>query len=213
MTDEFLRSILDPSTTAVLTMELQEGVVGSAVALPALAEEVRRTGTLENVRRLCASARDAGARVVHCTIERRSDGAGGAMNCRLLAATARSARQRGGDGLAAGAPGTALVDGLHDDRDIVVSRIHGLTPFTSTSLDQVLRNLGVRTVIATGVSLNIGVLGMVLSAVDLGYQVVVPRDAVVGIPRDYADAVVENTLSLLATVVPTDDVVAAWRPG
>ena len=42
------------------------------------------------------------------------------------------------------------------------------------------------TVVAIGVSLNVGVLGLVLSAVDLGYQVVVPTDAVAGVPEAYA---------------------------
>ena len=41
----------------------------------------------------------------------------------------------------------------------MVSRLHGMTPFTSTSLDQILRNLGIRTVVATGVSVNLGVIG------------------------------------------------------
>ena len=42
--------------------------------------------------------------------------------------------------------------------------------------------MGVTTVIATGVSLNVGILGLCLSAADLGYRVVVPTDAVVGVP-------------------------------
>jgi biuret amidohydrolase len=50
----------------------------------------------------------------------------------------------------------------------------------------------------------------VMDAVNLGYQVVLVRDAVAGVPPSYADAVIENTLSLLATVVMTDDVVASW---
>jgi nicotinamidase-related amidase len=64
--------------------------------------------------------------------------------------------------------------------------------------------------VAVGNSINIGILGLVLAAVDLGYQVVVPSDAVVGVPVEYGESVMENTISLLATVVPTDDVVDAW---
>jgi nicotinamidase-related amidase len=85
-----------------------------------------------------------------------------------------------------------------------------MTPFTSTSLDQILRNLGVTTVVATGNSVNIGVLGLVMVAVDLGYQVVVVRDAVAGVPKAYADAVLDNTIALLATIVTTDELLAAW---
>ena len=85
-----------------------------------------------------------------------------------------------------------------------------MTPFTSTSLDQILRNLGIRTVIATGVSVNLGVTGMVLSALDLGYQVVIPRDAVAGVPREYADAVLDNSLSLVSTLTTSDEILEAW---
>ncbi|CAO5177345.1 hypothetical protein FAIPA1_30286 [Frankia sp. AiPs1] len=52
----------------------------------------------------------------------------------------------------------------------------------------VLRNLGVTTIVATGVSVNIAIPNLVMDAVNRGYQVVVPRDAVAGIPADYADA-------------------------
>ena len=41
------------------------------------------------------------------------------------------------------------------------------------------------TVVATGVSVNVGIMGLCLSAVDLGYQVVLVRDAVAGVPAEY----------------------------
>ena len=49
-----------------------------------------------------------------------------------------------------------------------------------------------------------------MSAVDLGYNVIIVRDGVCGVPREYADAVLENSLSLLATIVTADEVIAAW---
>jgi nicotinamidase-related amidase len=50
-----------------------------------------------------------------------------------------------------------------------------------------------------------------MDAVNLGYRFVLPRDAVAGIPREYSDAVIDNTLSLLCTIVATDDVLAVWE--
>ncbi len=32
-----------------------------------------------------------------------------------------------------------------------------------------------------------------------------------GIPTDYANAIIDNTLSLLATIVTTDDLLDAWK--
>jgi nicotinamidase-related amidase len=97
-----------------------------------------------------------------------------------------------------------------EPEDLVLTRSHGLNPMAGTDLDAVLRNLGVRTIVATGVSVNIAVTNLVMDAVNLGYQVVVPRDAVAGVPLSYADAVLDNTVALLAELVTTDDVVAAW---
>ena len=80
-----------------------------------------------------------------------------------------------------------------------------------TDLDPVLRNLGVTTIVGVGVSVNVAIPSMTMDAVNAAYQVVLPRDAIAGIPRDYADAVIDNTLSLLATVTTTDDVLAVWE--
>ncbi len=166
--DERLRAILEPSTTAVLTMELQNGVVGEGALFGALVEELQRAGTLDTAKRLCAGAREAGARVVHRTVVARPDGAGSSENCKIFAMSAKRRREQGSTPTDLGTPGVELIEGLEDSRDIVVPRLHGMTPFTSTSLDQILRNLGVRTVVTSGVSLYLGVFGMALTAVDLG---------------------------------------------
>jgi nicotinamidase-related amidase len=97
------------------------------------------------------------------------------------------------------------------DTDLVMGRVHGLSPMTSTSLDPVLRNLGVTTIVATGVSVNVAILGFAFEAVNLGYQFVLPRDAVAGVDEAYVDAVFARTLSLLATVTTTSDVCHAWE--
>lgn len=208
--EERLRSVLDPSTTAVLTMELQNGVVGEGAMFGALVDELARAGTLETARRLCGGARDAGVRVVHCTVVARPDGAGSTTNCKIFAMSAKQRREHGSTPTDVGSPGAELIEGLEDPRDIVVPRMHGMTPFTSTALDQILRNLGVRTVVASGVSVNLGVFGMALTALDLGYQVVIPTDAVAGVPREYADAVLEHSLSLIATLTTTDELLGLW---
>jgi nicotinamidase-related amidase len=79
-----------------------------------------------------------------------------------------------------------------------------------TDLDPLLRNLGAHTIVGVGVSVNVGMTNLVMDAVNAGYSFVLPRDAVAGIPADYADAIIDNTLSLLATIVSTDDVIDAW---
>jgi nicotinamidase-related amidase len=98
-----------------------------------------------------------------------------------------------------------------DPRDLVLARFHGLGPMTGTQLDSILRNLGATTIVGVGVSVNVGMTNLALDAVNRGYQMVMPRDAVAGVPAEYANAVIDNTLSLIATITTTDDVLAAWR--
>jgi nicotinamidase-related amidase len=202
-----LRTLTTPATTAVITMELQRGVTGDLAAMAELAEEVRTAGVIDNVARLCRAARGAGAKVVHCTAVFRPDRLGSKVNSRIAAASLKLNQGR----LDIGQPGAEVMPEIGPEPgDIEISRTHGMTPFTSTSLDQVLRNMGITTVVATGNSINVGVLGLVLTAIDLGYQVVVPRDAVAGVPKAYADAVLEHTIAMLATVCTTDDLMAVW---
>lgn len=206
-----LRGLITSGHAAVLTMELQEGVVGSQALMQTLVEEVDALGVRDVAARLCRAARQHGVPVVHCVAENRSDGLGGSDNCAVFALNNRLRRETGSTPIDIGTPGAALIAELGPEpADVVVSRLHGLTPFTQTSLDQILRNLKVDTIIVTGVSINIGILGTVISAVDLGYNVVLVRDGVCGVPRHYAEAVLEHTMALLATVVHSEDVIAAW---
>ncbi len=201
-----LAALAAPSKTAVLTMEIQRGVVGDLTAFPQLAEAADRAGVVPNTARVLRAARSLGVGVVHCTAEFRADRAGSTVNCQLIAAMVRNP-----DHLLVGTPPTELIAELGPEpSDLVCARLHGVSPFSGTSLDTWLRSLGVETVVATGVSVNLGVLGLVIEACNLGYQVVVPRDTVAGIPADYADAVLDNTFPLITTLTTTDELLAAW---
>lgn len=192
---------------AVLTSELQRGVMGDLASLPELANECTAAGVVANTGRLLDAARRAGLAVVHCTVEVRADRAGTVLNTPLHSALLRRAGH-----LLAGTPATEIVPELGPEPgDLVCSRVHGVSPFTGTSLDATLRNLGVRVLVVTGVSVNLALLGLCIEAVNLGYQVALPTDAVAGVPADYAALVVRNTLSLVATLTTVDDVVAAIR--
>ena len=202
-----LAEMVAPGHTAMLTMEMQRGIIGDLAVIPDLAAEVANQSVIANAARLAAAAREAGVRVVHCTAEFRADRAGSIANAPMLAVMTRSPGH-----LEVGSPATEVVGelGPHPS-DIVSSRRHGISPFTGTDLDAILRNLGVGTVVATGVSLNLGIPGLAIEAVNLGYHVAVVTDAVAGVPREYGRAVMDNTLALLATRVTVDALIAAWK--
>ena len=199
-------ALVDPAHTAVVTSECQNSVIGIVSLLPDLASAAAAT-VIPNGARVCAAAREAGVSIVHCVAGRRSDNRGGNTNARLFSALLKSPVQN--------LLGTPAVDVIEEfgvvDSDLVLSRIHGLNPMAGTDLDPVLRNLGVTTLVVIGVSVNVAITNLVMNAVNLGYQVVLVRDAVCGVPPSYADAVIDNTLSLLAPVVPPAGLLATWR--
>jgi nicotinamidase-related amidase len=202
------RELVDPAWTALVVSECQRDVVGDLSNLPALAEAA--SAAVGNVARLAASARRSRVQVIHATALVRNDGRGSNVNTRLSAGLKRRVAERGG-GLAEATQAAEVVPEIGVERaDIVLTRLHGMSPMHDTGLDPVLRNLGITTIVAVGVSLNIAVPNLVMDAVNRGYIVCVPTDAVAGTPAEYGAAVLEHTIGYLAYLTTTDNLVACW---
>ncbi|MFI5911001.1 isochorismatase family protein [Dactylosporangium sp. NPDC051541] len=199
--------LVRPADTAVLTMELQRGIVGPESLVPDLGDQLRAAGGIDAVARLLKAARAAGVAVVHATVAHRPGGRPAGANAPIL----RRAEAVPGANLHIGSVSAQVLAELGPEPgDVVVERHHGVTPFTATELDATLRGLGIRTVVLVGVSLNMGILGASVEAIGLGYNVVVPADAVAGSPPDYAADVLRYSLRHLAWLSTVDEVVAAW---
>lgn len=206
---ELLAEQLDPATTVLMTVECQQGVVGADSALPELAKQARESGVLHNVARLVAGAHRAGVQVLHAVAERRPDGRGASRNARLFRAAERLPVQQ-----YSGSRAVRIAEPIEvADEDIVVRRLHGLSPVSGTDVDPLLRNLGCRTLIVTGVSANVAIPNAVFDTVNLGYTAVVAADAIAGVPADYTPAMIRHTLALVATVTTTDDILGCLTPG
>jgi nicotinamidase-related amidase len=201
-----LRELVRPSTTVLLTQECQRGVVGPDSMIPALADAARTSGALANVTRLVHAARAANVGVLHALAARRRDGRGANTNARLFVSVAREPNLQWLDSDAV----LPLEEFGPDDSDLTSTRLHGLSPIFGQDVDGLLRNLGCRTLIIVGVSTNVAIPNAVFDAVNLGYQVVLPVDAVAGVPVGYSDTIIRNSLSLVATTTSTDEVLACW---
>jgi len=189
-----------------VTMELQRGVVGDLSSFPEVAEAIDRGKVIDHAARLVAAARHSGVPVVHCTAGFRADRLGSSATAPLISAMLRRPEH-----LLEGTPAVEIVPELGPEPgDLVSHRRHGVSPFTGTSLDATLRALGTATVVACGVSLNLGIIGLAVEAVNAGYRVVVATDAVAGVPADYAEAVLRHTLALVATLATVDEIIAAF---
>ncbi|GAA3196004.1 cysteine hydrolase [Actinocorallia longicatena] len=201
-----LAELAHPRHTAVLVMEMQRGVVGDLAKFPELSRICAERGVVPNTARTLDAARSAGVRVLQCTAAFRADRAGSHTgNAPFIKGLLRDPAH-----MLEGTGAIEVLPELSDPGDLESRRFHGFSPFTGTAVDQTLRSLDVRTVVAVGVSLNLGIPGLCLEAVNLGYRVVVVTDAVAGIPAEYGDAVMKNTISLLAARVTADELVKAW---
>jgi biuret amidohydrolase len=199
--------LVAPAHTAVVTCEMQRGVIGDLAAMRELADECDAIGMIDTSAALVRDARAAGVRVVHATVALRGDRAGLSINNPMMAFVIKNPDQ-----VREGTPFAELIPELGPEpEDIECRRIHGLTPFTGTELDSILRNLGVRTIVPVGVSVNEALLGLCISAADLGYRIALPTDAIAGIPRSYAQDVIKHSLAFLSNVTTTTDIRAAWK--
>ena len=201
------RTLVDPAHTALVTQECQGAVIGADPALPQLAE-IAQPGD-DPQRRPPRRGRPgrAGCPVVHCVAMRRADGQGSNHNARLFIGMLKNGVPL--------LPGTEAVEVIPEigvePSDVVLSRLHGLGPMGGTDLDPVLRNLGVTTIVGVGVSVNVGMLDFAMDAVNAGYQFVMPRDAVAGVPEDVRRGRARQ--HAVAAGHPADHRPGARRPG
>jgi biuret amidohydrolase len=188
----------DPESTALLINEVQPDTVRTfGDCLPAIV-------------RLADAARAAGVQVMHCVKVVRRDALARNRNIPMYR---RNDRPRPSDAV----PDAAPVDGSvpapelgPDPRDIVMTRIHGMGSATDSGVVPVLLNLGIRNVVLTGVSVNIGILSVAMDLMNYAFEVVIPRDAIAGTPPEYVDMVVQYTLKNIATMTTTDAVIDVW---
>ena len=201
-----IRPLVEPATTALLINEVQPSTVqgDSPLALSA----ARR---LPAMVALADAARAAGVQVVHCVKVFRRDALARNRNTPLY-------RRRGVapspevEPDSRPVPGSIVAPELGpDERDLVMTRLHGMGAVTDTGVVPVLRNLGVTSVVVVGVSLNVGVPNTAMDLMNQGFEVVIPRDAVAGTPDDYGEQVIEHTLKVIATVTTAASLLDAWR--
>jgi nicotinamidase-related amidase len=193
-----------PATTAVVALEVQRNLLDPELSMiPGIARHAEQIGLVDRLAGLYAEARRVGAQVVYISDDRRADGLGAPSN--LMIARAVKGNQEWfvhGD----------VVDALKPEpADIVIGRALGMTGFFTTPLDAYLRNLGITTVILTGVSANIAVNGTSIEAMNLGYRVVVPGDGIAGDPPEYVEQLLRYTIRNLAIVTTVDQILAHWN--
>ena len=178
----------DPRTTALILIDLQQGIVAGDKG-PHSAEAVVAAG-----KTLADRFRAAGAPVVLVHVGFTPD-------------TMPSQRVDRPSLPAGGTPSefSVLVDGLQQDGDSVVLKRHW-GAFTGTDLDLRLRRRGVKTVVIAGIATNFGVESTARTAWELSYDVVIVEDACTSRSAALHDFAIRHILPQIARVVTVADV-------
>jgi nicotinamidase-related amidase len=198
-----VRGLENPQHAALITIECQNGPTNPAFSgRPGLAQQCEERGIIKKIAVLAAAFRARSLPVFHGTLAHRDDWAGSNINSPLLGSNRKKHKMlRGGPDVE-----------LHPDlgaqpTDFVLERIHGVTAFYGTPLDQMLRNCGVKTVVLTGVSTNLGIPGAAIEAVNRGYSVVIPEDCTAGVWPEAHEFVISQFLPPLGAVTTSEDVI------
>jgi nicotinamidase-related amidase len=182
---------LDPKTTALVLIDLQNGIVGMNLA-PRSGADVLAAGI-----DLAQRTRAAGGAVVLVRVGFAPDFAD------ALAQPVDQPMQRPAGGLPAGWGN--LVNGLAQPGDIhIVKRQWGA--FHGTELDLQLRRRGITTIVLGGIATNFGVESTARQAWEHGYAVVLAEDACASVAAEMHDMSVGRIMPRIARVVPRADI-------
>lgn len=196
---------IDPRTTALLVVDLQNDTVGEQGAFadsgaPAFARE---HGVIENVMRLVEACRAAELQVIHVWHVDEPGHRDSTRNADLFRGIAAA------DALVRGTWGVQPVPGLEPhDRDIVVEK-QRMSSFNCTTLDTKLRGLGATTVIVCGAWTNWAIEHTCRDAADHGYETIVVTDGTATISEEFQRAALDYALTTVATRATVDEVIAA----
>ena len=166
---------MDPATTALVLIEFQNDFTSEGGALHgAVQGSMQATGMLEHAQDAVATARAAGAVIIHSPIQF-------APGYHEITSHPYGILKGVVDSTAfvKGTWGAAIVADLEPAADdIVLEGKRGLDAFASTNLDFILRSKGIRTVVLGGFLTNCCVESTMRSAYERGYEVVTLVDCV-----------------------------------
>jgi len=152
---------LDPSTTALILIDLQNGIVSLPLA------PYEGTVVVERCKPLAARFREAGALIVQVNVSFSKDFADAPPSNVDAAAHGPSPDQL--------EHWSTHVDGVLQPGDLLITK-RQWGAFTGTGLDQQLRRRGIRTIVLAGIATNIGVESTARHAWELGYDLITVED-------------------------------------
>ena len=183
---------LDPKTTALILIDLQNGIVAMPVK-PHSGPEV-----VERASKLAAAFRAAGGTVVYVRVD---------MSDMLHLPVDAQMRDPNAPPPPAIASQLTPDSGYQEGDVFITKRQWGA--FYDTGLDQQLRRRGIRTIVIGGIATNIGVESTARAAFDMGYALVFVEDAMSTISAEAHEFSIKGIFPRMGRVRSMDEVVAA----
>ena len=119
-----IKDLADPDKAAILTMEVQRGVVGDLAAIPLLAEVLVAQGMPKRLGGLVERARAVGVPIVHCRAAFRRDRKGSFKNVPMVNHLLKNP-----DHIVLGSPEADVIPELGpEESDLDSVRLHGMSP-------------------------------------------------------------------------------------
>lgn len=190
--------MLDPRRCAFLAMDFQHDIL-------AVTPQYREKHLLETVTRVLDAARHTSATIVHITVSFRDDYADAPAHSPLFQAE----KARGV--MKVGSPGAAICEELTPQTGDLVINKHGVDPFNSTHLANVLRARDVETLVLMGVWTNYVVEATARTGADSGYRIIVVTNGCASDTEDHHQFFITEILPMLGTAATASDVIAALR--
>jgi nicotinamidase-related amidase len=196
---------LDPERAALLVVELQndmvhESKIGEKGLGAGLAEAVHRRGVLPRVAKLLAAARARGVPIFYINVENKP----GFPRPRARIFDVASRR---GPVLVEGTWGAETHAAVKPEpADFVMRRTCSMDGSHGSGLYAILAQLRREQLLVMGISTTLAVEGMVRASLNRGYEMFVVEDCCAGLPQEWHDWSIQNTLPLLATITRADDV-------
>ena len=158
---------VDPAHAALLIIDVQNYCAAAKTGQSESFSESLREKVLPNIRRLQSACRRAGIEVVYSVIENMTrDGRDRSLDYKISRID-----------VPPGSWDAQVVDEIAPAEHEMIFRKTSSNVFISTNIDYVLRNLGVRSLIITGLMTDQCVETAVRDACDLGYLVTLVTDA------------------------------------
>ena len=191
--EEHLSLTLDPKSTALVLIDLQNAIVSRQLAPHAASDVVSRSAKLAEAIR----ASDGIAVYVHVLIND------------ILSLPADRANPRPPGPIPPEASELAPEAGFRDGDVLITKRQWGA--FYGTNLEQQLRRRGIRTIIMAGIATNMGVESTARAAHDQGYELVFAEDAMSSLSAEFHQFSVQNIFPIMGRVRSSAEIIEALK--